>query len=81
MAPTCNPTYSGGRNQENHILKPAQRNTSQDLISKQPFKKRAGGVAQSVSLDCKPQFCAPPHKKVLKIEQKADIVILSIYFS
>jgi hypothetical protein len=33
----CTPSYSGGRDQENQGWKPAQANSSQDLISK---KKR-----------------------------------------
>jgi hypothetical protein len=28
----CNPSYSGGRDQENHGLKPAQANSSRDPI-------------------------------------------------
>jgi hypothetical protein len=34
VAHTCNPSYSGGRDQEDHGSKPAQANSSQDLISK-----------------------------------------------
>jgi hypothetical protein len=34
VAHTCNPSYSGGRNQEDHGLKPAQANSSRDPISK-----------------------------------------------
>jgi hypothetical protein len=49
MAPACNPSYSGGRNQENGGLKPAQANNSQDPISKKPITKRAGGMVQEVS--------------------------------
>jgi hypothetical protein len=29
---TCNPSYSGGRDQEDHVSKPAQANSSQDLF-------------------------------------------------
>jgi hypothetical protein len=35
-----NPSYSGGRNQEDHDLKPAQANSSQDPISKKKKKKK-----------------------------------------
>jgi hypothetical protein len=40
---TCNPSYSGGRDQEDHSSKPAQANSSRDPISKNPSQKRAGG--------------------------------------
>jgi hypothetical protein len=34
VAHACNPSYSGGRDQENHGLKTARANSSQDCISK-----------------------------------------------
>jgi hypothetical protein len=43
-------------------LKPAQANSSQDPISKNPSQKRAGGVAQCVNPEFKPQY----HKKKKK---------------
>jgi hypothetical protein len=52
MAYACNPSYSGGRDQEDHGLKPAQANSSQYPILKIPNtkkkKKRTGGVAQVI---------------------------------
>jgi hypothetical protein len=51
VAHACNPSYSGGRDQEDHGLKPAWANSLQDPISKTPsytHKKRSGGVAQDV---------------------------------
>jgi hypothetical protein len=64
VAHTCNPSYSGGRDQEDCSLKPAWANSSQDPISKKKktFKKRAGGVAQGVGPEFKPQY----HKKKKK---------------
>jgi hypothetical protein len=60
VAHTCNPSHSGGRGQEGLSSKPAQANSSQDPISKNPTqKKRAGGVAQDVDLEFKCQY----HKK------------------
>jgi hypothetical protein len=59
VAHTCNPGYSGGRDQEDYSSKPAQENRSLDPISKQnnnnrkPSQKRAGGVAQGVGLKYK----------------------------
>jgi hypothetical protein len=50
----CNPSYSGGRDQADHILKPAGVN--QDPILKKT-QKMAGGVAESISLEFKPQYC------------------------
>jgi hypothetical protein len=44
----CNPSYSGGRNQENHSSKSTWANSSWDLILKNPTQKRVGGVAQAV---------------------------------
>jgi hypothetical protein len=56
----CNPSYSGGRDQEDRGFKPAQANNLRDLISKKKkkpkitHKKRAGGVAQGVGPEFKP---------------------------
>jgi hypothetical protein len=40
MAYACNPSYSGGRDQEDHGLKPAQANSSQYPILKIPNTKK-----------------------------------------
>jgi hypothetical protein len=54
---TCNRSYSGGRDQEDRGSKPAQENSLQDSISKTPITKiKAGGLAQGVSPEFKPQF-------------------------
>jgi hypothetical protein len=37
---TCNPSYSGGRDQEDHGLKPAWANNLRDSIWKIPNKKQ-----------------------------------------
>jgi hypothetical protein len=56
----CNPSYSGGRDQEDCGLKPAWANSLHEPISKKPTtkkkKKRAGGVAEGVSPEFKPQY-------------------------
>jgi hypothetical protein len=57
VAYACNPSYSGGRDQEDHGLKQAQANSSRDPISKKAIKKRASGVAQGVDTKFKPQYC------------------------
>jgi hypothetical protein len=54
VAHTCNPSYSRGRDQEDHGRKPARANSSQDPISKKPFTKRADGMAQDVGPEFKP---------------------------
>jgi hypothetical protein len=59
MAHTCNPSYSGGRNEEDPSSKPDWENSSWDPISKIPNTRRAGGVAQGVGPEFKPQY----HKK------------------
>jgi hypothetical protein len=49
VAYTCNPSYSGGRDQKGLGSKPALENSSQNPILKKTYhKKRAGGVAQVV---------------------------------
>jgi hypothetical protein len=39
-AHACNPSYSGGRDQEDRSLKPARANSLRDSISKKPFTKK-----------------------------------------
>jgi hypothetical protein len=40
VAHACNPSYSGGRDQENHGLKPAQAKSLQDPILKKNHHKK-----------------------------------------
>jgi hypothetical protein len=49
--------YSGGRDEEDRGLKPAQATSSRDSISKIPNTKRAGRVAQGEGPEFKPQYC------------------------
>jgi hypothetical protein len=57
VAHTCNPSNTAERDQENHSSKPTQVNSSQDPISKKiHHKKRAGGVAQDLGPEFKPQY-------------------------
>jgi hypothetical protein len=39
VAHTSNPSYSGGKDQEDHSLRPAQANSSVRLYLKKPFTK------------------------------------------
>jgi hypothetical protein len=48
VAHTCNPAYSGDRDQEDHSSKPAQVNSSGDPISKIPTQNSTSGMAQVV---------------------------------
>jgi hypothetical protein len=50
----CNPSYSGGRDQEYCSSKPAQVNSWQDPILKNPSQK-AGATLQGVGSEFKPQ--------------------------
>jgi hypothetical protein len=43
VAHTCNPSYSGGRVQEDHGLKPAPASSCEALTQKYPSHKKAGG--------------------------------------
>jgi hypothetical protein len=57
VAHACNPSYSGSRDQEDGVSKPAQTNSFQNTMSKKPFtKKRAGGIVQGVGPEFKPQY-------------------------
>jgi hypothetical protein len=54
-AHACNPSYSGGKDQEDCGLKPAQANSSARPYLEKPFtKNRAGGVAQGEGPEFKP---------------------------
>jgi hypothetical protein len=55
VAHVYNPSYSGGREQEDGDSKSAWANSSQDPILKKKniTKKRAGGVAQGVGSEFK----------------------------
>jgi hypothetical protein len=57
MAHTYNPSYSGGRDQEDCGLKPAWANSPWDPISKKPSQNRASGVAQGEGPEFKCQYC------------------------
>jgi hypothetical protein len=60
VAHAYNPSYSGGRNQEDRSLKPARRSSSREPILKTLHtQKRADGMDQSVGPEFNPQY----HKK------------------
>jgi hypothetical protein len=66
-AHSCNPSYSGGRDQEDCSSKPVWANSLRDPISKQLITKRSGGVAQGIGPEFKSQY------------QKKSIMLFIIY--
>jgi hypothetical protein len=67
VAHACNPSYSAGRDQEDHSSKPAKANSSQEPVLKKTLhRKGAGEVAQGVGPEFKPQYHKPPSKKTHK---------------
>jgi hypothetical protein len=55
VAYTCNPSYSGGRDQEDCGSKPAWENSLQDpILKKTHHKNRADGMAQGEGPEFKP---------------------------
>jgi hypothetical protein len=57
VAYNSNPSYLGGRNQEDCGSKAARANSSRDSILKKSItKKRAGGVAQVIGPEFKLQY-------------------------
>jgi hypothetical protein len=64
VAHTCNPSYSGGRDQEDLSSKPAQAKSSQDHIFEKPFTKiELMGVAQGEGPEFKTQYQPKKGKK------------------
>jgi hypothetical protein len=55
MAHTCNPRYSGGRDQEDCSRKLAQAIVYKILSQRNSSQKRAGGMAQVVHPEFKSQ--------------------------
>jgi hypothetical protein len=70
----CNPSYSGGRDQEDHSSKRAWSNSSGDPISKnkKPSQNRDVGVAQGVGPEFKPQNCKKKRKKEKEKEKETN---------
>jgi hypothetical protein len=52
-AHACNPSYSGGRDQEDRSSKPAEQLVHETLSQKNPSPKRAGGVTKGVGPELK----------------------------
>jgi hypothetical protein len=83
VAHNCNPSYSGGRDQEDHSSKPAQANSFGDPISQRnPSQKRASGVAQVIEfLPSKHEALSstlPPQKNPYLYTNKLCLLFLVI---
>jgi hypothetical protein len=65
VALTCNPSYSGGRDQEDHSLKP--ENNSQNLIWKKNYKK--GLVAHGVGPEFKHKYHRKERHRINRVDQ------------
>jgi hypothetical protein len=82
VAHACNPSNTGGSDQDDQGSRPAQTNSSQDPISKIPNrKKRAGGVDQEVEhlpSKCEILSSNPSIKKKKKEKEKKVLLIGSL---
>jgi hypothetical protein len=77
LAHTCNPRYSGGRDQEAYNSKPVQANSLQDPILKITYhKRRAGGMAQGVDPESNPSTA-----KENSCHMDNNILLALIFFS
>jgi hypothetical protein len=63
VAHSCNPSYSGGRDQEDYGLELTWANILSDAVLKNPITKRAGGVAQGEGPEFKTQCCKKRKEK------------------
>jgi hypothetical protein len=61
---TCNPSYSGSRDQEDHGSKLSGQIVPETLSPQNPSQEMAGGMAQGVDLGFKTQFCKKKNKKL-----------------
>jgi hypothetical protein len=64
VAHTCNPSYSRGRDQEDHGSNPAPSKEFSRPYLKNLSQKRSGGVAQVVGRKFKPQYQKKKKKKI-----------------
>jgi hypothetical protein len=62
VAHICNPSYSGGREQEYQGLKPAWANSLRDPILKKPITKKGWWNGSRIGPEFKPQYCQKKKK-------------------
>jgi hypothetical protein len=76
VAHTCNPNYSGGRDQEDCGLKPPGQIVLETLFKKKkPSQKRAGRVVQAVTLPSKDAALSTNSNTVKKKKIQREIVL------
>jgi hypothetical protein len=56
VAHTCNPNYSGGRDQEDQEEASPGKQFERPYLEKAPSQKRAGRMVQDISSEFKPQY-------------------------
>jgi hypothetical protein len=66
VAHACNPSYSGGRDQEHLGSKSARANSSRDPILEKPITKKGWWSGSRCSPEFKPQYCQKKKKGVLR---------------
>jgi hypothetical protein len=67
VAHACNPSYSGSRDPKDHGSKPVWAKYFTKLyLKKKTSQERAGGMAQGVGPEFKPQY--PPKKRVRNLK-------------
>jgi hypothetical protein len=70
VAYACNPSDSGGKDQEDQSLKPAQENSLQDLILKKPITKKGWWSGSR----CRPLVQAlVPHPAPVPVQNSAGV--------
>jgi hypothetical protein len=79
VAHTYNPSYSGGRDQEDHGSKPAWGNNLRDPILKKHCIKKGWWSGSSVGPEFNPQHCKKKKKLALRIEgRKVKVQVYDI---
>jgi hypothetical protein len=73
VAHTCNPSYSGGRDQKDHSSKPAQGNSSRHPILKKPITKK--GLVEWLKVQALSSNPRTTKKKKKKRKMPADSTV------
>jgi hypothetical protein len=63
VAHACNPSYSGGRDQEDRGSRPPRKIVPRDPYSKKPFTKKGLVEWLKVVSEFKPQYCSKKKKR------------------
>jgi hypothetical protein len=77
VAHACNPSYSGGRDQEDCSLKPASANSVWDPTEKKSWtKERTGGMTQGVGPEFKLSTAKQTNEKLFCEEKLSGWMVL-----